>query len=129
MPHSHPHLMKIFDHDNHYYPRYSQAQMEIESAFSLIEPKESFLAMDALLFIQSLLMSQVCLLAFFESSWIKNIFTLLIKSAAYNDQLGGTYYALIWTCLLNIWSLISFLFLPLYGLLPSISSYAIIPTA
>jgi len=68
MPHFHPHLMKIFDLDNHYYPKCSQAQMEIESAFSSVEPKESFLTKDALLFIRYLLMSPACLLAFFESS-------------------------------------------------------------
>ena len=39
--------------------------------------------------------------------------TLLIKSAASKDQLGGTSSALICTCLARIWSLISFLFLPL----------------
>lgn len=39
--------------------------------------------------------------------------TLLMKSAASSDQLGGIYSALICTCLLNIWSLISLRFLPL----------------
>jgi hypothetical protein len=52
----------------------------------------------------------------------ENIITLFMKSAASSDQFGGTSSARICTCFAKIWSRISFLFLPLYGLLPNMSS-------
>lgn len=44
-----------------------------------------------------------------------------MKLTASADQPEGTSSGLTCTCLLSIWSLIYFLFLPLYGLRPSIN--------
>ena len=47
--------------------------------------------------------------------WDKKL-TLLMKSAASTDQPRQMSLSLIWICLDNMWSLISFLDLPMYGL-------------
>jgi hypothetical protein len=52
-----------------------------------------------------------------------------MKSAASIDQPGGISALLIYTYFARICSLISLLFLPVYGLLPNIHSYPTIPIA
>lgn len=103
--------------------------MVTEFVSLIIESMENSSTMDATLFIQFHPMCPVCSMACVGSSVVNKKCTLLIKSAAYNDHPGGTYYARIWTCLLRIWSRIYFLLRPLYGLRPNINSYAMIPTA
>jgi hypothetical protein len=52
-----------------------------------------------------------------------------MKSIALSDHPRGTSSFLTYTYLANIYSRISYLDLPLYGLLPNMSSYAITPRA
>lgn len=66
---------------------------------------------------------------FSEATKLAVIDTWFIKSAALGDHLNGSSSIFISTCLVRMCYRIYFLFLPLYGLRPSMNSYPMTPTA